>query len=129
MRLLRVGDSGSAVPVVLAQAGQARDLRPVTSEIDGDFLAGGGLSRLRHALADLPALDSPQDAAAVIAGYAISNDVSERDFQHKRGGQWQGVDLWRRCRQTRGRSVRPGGRWACREDAKIVGRVVESSGT
>jgi 2-keto-4-pentenoate hydratase/2-oxohepta-3-ene-1,7-dioic acid hydratase in catechol pathway len=24
----------------------------------------------------------------VIAGYAISNDVSERDFQLKRGGQW-----------------------------------------
>jgi 2-keto-4-pentenoate hydratase/2-oxohepta-3-ene-1,7-dioic acid hydratase in catechol pathway len=33
-------------------------------------------------------LDSPDDAAACIAGYAISNDVSERAFQLERGGQW-----------------------------------------
>jgi 2-keto-4-pentenoate hydratase/2-oxohepta-3-ene-1,7-dioic acid hydratase in catechol pathway len=33
-------------------------------------------------------LSSPDDAAAVIAGYAISNDVSERAFQIERGGQW-----------------------------------------
>ncbi|UQX89758.1 fumarylacetoacetate hydrolase family protein [Jatrophihabitans telluris] len=33
-------------------------------------------------------LDSEDDAAAVIAGYAISNDVSEREFQTERGGQW-----------------------------------------
>lgn len=33
-------------------------------------------------------LDSPDRAAACIAGYAISNDVSEREFQIERGGQW-----------------------------------------
>ena len=33
-------------------------------------------------------LASPSEAAAVIAGYAISNDVSEREFQLDRGGQW-----------------------------------------
>jgi 2-keto-4-pentenoate hydratase/2-oxohepta-3-ene-1,7-dioic acid hydratase in catechol pathway len=33
-------------------------------------------------------LDSVEDAPAVIAGYAISNDVSEREFQIERGGQW-----------------------------------------
>jgi 2-keto-4-pentenoate hydratase/2-oxohepta-3-ene-1,7-dioic acid hydratase in catechol pathway len=33
-------------------------------------------------------LDSPADAPAHIAGYAISNDVSEREFQIERGGQW-----------------------------------------
>jgi 2-keto-4-pentenoate hydratase/2-oxohepta-3-ene-1,7-dioic acid hydratase in catechol pathway len=33
-------------------------------------------------------LDSPADAASRIAGYAISNDVSEREFQLERGGQW-----------------------------------------
>jgi 2-keto-4-pentenoate hydratase/2-oxohepta-3-ene-1,7-dioic acid hydratase in catechol pathway len=33
-------------------------------------------------------LSSPQEAAAVIAGYAIVNDVSEREFQLERGGQW-----------------------------------------
>jgi len=33
-------------------------------------------------------LDSPAEARACIAGYTISNDVSEREFQIERGGQW-----------------------------------------
>ncbi len=33
-------------------------------------------------------LDSPEDAAAAIAGYVLVNDVSERAFQMERGGQW-----------------------------------------
>ncbi|MGW8767220.1 fumarylacetoacetate hydrolase family protein [Streptomyces sp. NPDC055815] len=33
-------------------------------------------------------LDSPESARAVIAGYTISDDVSERAFQLERGGQW-----------------------------------------
>ncbi len=33
-------------------------------------------------------LDDPEQAAHVIAGYAVSNDVSERTFQIERGGQW-----------------------------------------
>jgi 2-keto-4-pentenoate hydratase/2-oxohepta-3-ene-1,7-dioic acid hydratase in catechol pathway len=33
-------------------------------------------------------LDGPADAAGVIAGYAVADDVSEREFQIERGGQW-----------------------------------------
>jgi 2-keto-4-pentenoate hydratase/2-oxohepta-3-ene-1,7-dioic acid hydratase in catechol pathway len=33
-------------------------------------------------------LDGIDDAAAVIAGYCVSHDVSERHFQLERGGQW-----------------------------------------
>lgn len=33
-------------------------------------------------------LDSHAEAAAVIAGYTIANDVTERAFQFERGGQW-----------------------------------------
>lgn len=33
-------------------------------------------------------LDSPADASAHIAGYVLSHDVSEREFQLERGGQW-----------------------------------------
>ncbi len=33
-------------------------------------------------------LDTPEQAAEHIAGYAISHDVSEREFQIERGGQW-----------------------------------------
>ncbi|MGF1429116.1 fumarylacetoacetate hydrolase family protein [Kitasatospora sp. LaBMicrA B282] len=33
-------------------------------------------------------LETDEEAAAVIAGYTISNDVTERAFQLERGGQW-----------------------------------------
>jgi 2-keto-4-pentenoate hydratase/2-oxohepta-3-ene-1,7-dioic acid hydratase in catechol pathway len=33
-------------------------------------------------------LDSPEEARAVIAGWVLVNDVSEREFQRERGGQW-----------------------------------------
>lgn len=33
-------------------------------------------------------LDSPEDARATIAGFTVSHDVSEREFQIERGGQW-----------------------------------------
>jgi 2-keto-4-pentenoate hydratase/2-oxohepta-3-ene-1,7-dioic acid hydratase in catechol pathway len=33
-------------------------------------------------------IESPADALSYVAGYAISNDVSEREFQLERGGQW-----------------------------------------
>jgi 2-keto-4-pentenoate hydratase/2-oxohepta-3-ene-1,7-dioic acid hydratase in catechol pathway len=33
-------------------------------------------------------LGAPEDAIDCVAGYAISNDVSERAFQLERGGQW-----------------------------------------
>ncbi|MFJ2193802.1 fumarylacetoacetate hydrolase family protein [Kitasatospora sp. NPDC087861] len=39
-------------------------------------------------------LDSPQQALAHVAGYAISNDVSEREFQLEYSGQW---DLGKSC--------------------------------
>jgi 2-keto-4-pentenoate hydratase/2-oxohepta-3-ene-1,7-dioic acid hydratase in catechol pathway len=33
-------------------------------------------------------LESHDEALACVAGYAVSNDVSEREFQLERGGQW-----------------------------------------
>ncbi|MBV2353868.1 fumarylacetoacetate hydrolase family protein [Streptomyces sp. J2-1] len=39
-------------------------------------------------------LDGPEEAAAVIAGYAVSNDVSEREFQLEYSPQW---DLGKSC--------------------------------
>jgi 2-keto-4-pentenoate hydratase/2-oxohepta-3-ene-1,7-dioic acid hydratase in catechol pathway len=33
-------------------------------------------------------LATPADSVTVIAGYAVANDVSEREFQLERGGQW-----------------------------------------
>lgn len=37
---------------------------------------------------DASYVDSPANALDYVAGYAISNDVSEREFQMERGGQW-----------------------------------------
>ncbi|MBB5801811.1 2-keto-4-pentenoate hydratase/2-oxohepta-3-ene-1,7-dioic acid hydratase in catechol pathway [Saccharothrix ecbatanensis] len=172
MKFLRVGSAGLERPAVLDARGVAYDLAPLTADIDGAFLAGGGVARVRAALAEgvLPVvditgqrlgapvtrpgkvvciglnyadhaaetateppaepvvfmkasntvvgpddvvlvprgsvktdyeielvvvigrtaryLDSPDDADTVIAGYAIADDVTERAFQHERGGQW-----------------------------------------
>ncbi|MGI5287248.1 fumarylacetoacetate hydrolase family protein [Nonomuraea polychroma] len=170
MKLLRVGPVGQERPAVLDEAGNLRDIGE--PEIDGAFLASGGVARVREALerGDLPVIDTeglrvgapiarpgkivciglnysdhaaesgleapaepvvfmkapntmvgPYDevlvprgsvktdwevelaviigrearyleskgkALGVIAGYAVANDVSEREFQLERGGQW-----------------------------------------
>ncbi|WP_214323472.1 fumarylacetoacetate hydrolase family protein [Nonomuraea sediminis] len=170
MKLLRVGPVGQERPVVMDDAGDLRDIGE--PEIDGAFLASGGVARVRDALerdalpvvdagglrigapiarpgkivciglnysdhaaesgAAVPSepvvfmkapntmigpddqvlvprgsvktdweielavvigetcryLESRQEALSRIAGYAICNDVSEREFQLERGGQW-----------------------------------------
>ncbi|HUR08331.1 MAG TPA: fumarylacetoacetate hydrolase family protein [Nonomuraea sp.] len=170
MKLLRVGPVGQERPVVMDGAGNLRDIGE--PEIDGAFLASGGVARVRDALerdalpvvaaeglrvgspvarpgkivciglnyrdhaaesgAEVPAepvvfmkaantmvgpydevlvprgslktdwevelaviigkraryLGSREEARDVIAGYAVANDVSEREFQLERGGQW-----------------------------------------
>ncbi|MEE6282893.1 fumarylacetoacetate hydrolase family protein [Georgenia sp. MJ170] len=173
MYFLRVGELGAERPVVVDGDGLAHDLSPLTSDINGAFLAADGIAASRRALAEgrLPEiditgqrlgapvtrphavwcigmnyaahaaesgaqppsapilffktpntvvgpdddvliprgstktdwevelavvigtraryLDSPADAARHIAGYTISNDVSERAFQiEESGGQW-----------------------------------------
>ncbi|MBC6445658.1 fumarylacetoacetate hydrolase family protein [Actinokineospora xionganensis] len=171
MKLLRVGPAGEERPAVLDESGALLDLSGIVSDIDGAFLAGGGVDRVRAALdvGGLPVLPEglrigpplarpgkivcvglnysdhaeesgmakpaepvlfmkapntvvgpddqvliPRgsrktdwevelavvigetaryltghaDALARVAGYAISNDVSEREFQLERGGQW-----------------------------------------
>jgi 2-keto-4-pentenoate hydratase/2-oxohepta-3-ene-1,7-dioic acid hydratase in catechol pathway len=171
MQFQRRGPLGHEVPCILHE-GQAYDLRSLTTDIDGTFLANGGPERAAAALAagTLPILDdqdarvgapiaaptkivciglnyrdhaaesglpvpeepvvfmkdpstivgpfddvpipkastktdwevelgvvightarylpSPEAAEAVIAGYVLSHDVSEREFQLERGGQW-----------------------------------------
>jgi 2-keto-4-pentenoate hydratase/2-oxohepta-3-ene-1,7-dioic acid hydratase in catechol pathway len=172
MAFRRLGPHGREVPV-LDHDGRTYDLRPLTDDIDGPFLAGGGLERARAAAAEgaLPVLpdaaaqrvgapiatpgkivciglnyhdhaaetgaqapaepvvfmkdpstivgpfddiliprgstktdwevelgvvigtearylDGPEQALAHVAGYVVSHDVSEREFQLERGGQW-----------------------------------------
>ena len=171
MRLARHGPAGREQPIAAGADGLWRDLRPLTSDVDGEFLSTGietlrvaldegtlpalhatierfgppvarigkivciGLNYMDHARetgAQIPAepiiflktpdtvvgpddavliprtsrktdwevelaviigaearyLDSPDESFSRVAGYAISNDVSEREFQNERGGQW-----------------------------------------
>jgi 2,4-didehydro-3-deoxy-L-rhamnonate hydrolase len=53
-------------------------------------------------------LDSVEDAAAVIAGYCVVNDVSERAFQMERGGQW--------CKGKSAETFNPAGPWLVTPD-------------
>lgn len=55
MELLRLGDAGHEIPAVRAD-GVVRDLRTLTDDVDGAFLAGDGVRLVREALADLPEL-------------------------------------------------------------------------
>ena len=179
MKLLRVGAPGREHPAVLSDDGRMLDISELTADVDGAFLAGDGVQRVRAALEagtlpELPAteglrigapvarpgkvvciglnyrdhaeetgaqipprpvvfmkapytvvgpydtvliprgstktdwevelavvigraaryLESPQAALEHVAGYAVSNDVSEREFQIEYSPQW---DLGKSC--------------------------------
>jgi len=57
MRFARLGPVGTEIPVLL-DGDRVLDLRPVTGDVDGDFLAGAGVERAAAALAagELPVL-------------------------------------------------------------------------
>ncbi|MFB7214560.1 fumarylacetoacetate hydrolase family protein [Streptomyces sp. NPDC056255] len=192
MKLIRIGDPGREIPALLLQDGTALDLRSLTGDIGGEFLAGDVTGRIEEARAAgvLPVLDitglrvgapvarpgkvvcvglnyrdhaaetgapvperpvvfmkdpatvvgpydevliprgsvktdwevelavvigrearylvSPVEAPEHIAGYAISNDVSEREFQLEYSPQW---DLGKSCE-----SFNPLGPWLVTPD-------------
>ena len=60
MKLARIGARGAERPVVVTDDGYL-DLASVTTEIDGDFLAGGGLERATAAVAAGELLVLPTD--------------------------------------------------------------------
>ncbi|UED87608.1 hypothetical protein [Streptomyces profundus] len=149
MRYPRVGPAGAERPAVLDDDGNAFDLRELTEDIDGAFLAGDGHARTRSALAEgrlprrdlnglrvgapvarpgkvvrvglnhrahaaetgAPAPDGPvvlmpegpeglEDADAVIAGFAVADDVSPagaafgaNHFPHLRAGDLVEVEI------------------------------------
>lgn len=70
-------------------------------------------------------LASPAEAASVIAGYAVANDVSERAFQMERGGQW--------CKGKSAATFNPMGPWLVTPDelaeVTALGMWLEVNGT
>jgi 2-keto-4-pentenoate hydratase/2-oxohepta-3-ene-1,7-dioic acid hydratase in catechol pathway len=194
MRLMRLGAPEEEAPAVLSDDGRLLDLTPLTADIDGSFLSGGGISRIRAAieageLPELAATDglrigppvarpgkivciglnyrdhaaetgaaipqrpvvfmkdpgtvvgpydevliprgstrtdwevelavvigatarylaSPEAATRCVAGYTISHDVSEREFQLDYSPQW---DLGKSCE-----TFNPLGPWLVTADA------------
>lgn len=79
MKIMRLGESGSEQPAVLVDAedGSSRcfSLLPLTPDVDGAFLAAGGLGRVRDALAagELPELEG---AAALRVGPPVARPGS-----------------------------------------------------
>ena len=70
MRFARLGAAGAEIPVVI-DAQRTLDLRPVTADIDGTFLAGGGVERARAAVAE-GSLEELADAASLRIGAPIA---------------------------------------------------------
>lgn len=74
--LLRLGDAGHEVPAVRDDTGPVLDLRPVTPDIDGAFLAQDGIERARSAvrsgdLSSLPDADTMRVGAPVARPGAV----------------------------------------------------------
>jgi 2,4-didehydro-3-deoxy-L-rhamnonate hydrolase len=69
MRLVRVGPAGAERPGVLHRAGAVLDVSGLTADIGADFLADGGIDRVRAALdaGGLPAFDGSSRIGAPVA--------------------------------------------------------------
>jgi len=77
VKLVRLGPVGSERPAVLlaeTEGGGVRDLSGLTPDIDGAFLAGGGIARVRAAAAagSLPVLDDPGDGSGLRLGAPLA---------------------------------------------------------
>src|SRR5690349_19842991 len=70
MKFARLGDPGTEIPVLI-EGDRHLDLRSLTSDVDGDFLAGDFRARIAAALAadELPELE---DAASLRIGAPIA---------------------------------------------------------
>ena len=79
MKIMRLGEVGKEQPAVLAPATDGTDrcysLLPLTADVDGAFLSGGGLDRVRQALVagELPVLE---DAGSLRVGAPVARPGS-----------------------------------------------------
>ncbi len=52
MKLMRIGSRGAERPALLTDDGTTLDLSGLTADVDGTFLASGGIDRVRRAVAE-----------------------------------------------------------------------------
>ncbi len=75
---MRLGPLGAEHPAVLDSDDVLYDLSPLTKDIDGPFLANGGLDAAAEALAagTLPVLDDPADGSGLRVGAPIARPTA-----------------------------------------------------
>lgn len=75
---MRLGPLGAERPAVLDDEGVLHDLAGLTGDIDGAFLASGGLDTAARALAagELPVLDDPADGSGLRIGAPIARPTA-----------------------------------------------------
>jgi 2-keto-4-pentenoate hydratase/2-oxohepta-3-ene-1,7-dioic acid hydratase in catechol pathway len=74
LRFLRIGPAGTERPAALDDDGVLWDLSAVTADIDGNFLAAGGLDAAAAAVeaGALPVIDDPADGSGLRIGAPIA---------------------------------------------------------
>ena len=74
LKFLRIGEAGAERPAALDDDGVLWDLSPLTADIDGKFLASGGLDTAAEAVSagGLPIIDDPADGTGLRIGAPVS---------------------------------------------------------
>lgn len=78
LKFIRLGSIGAERPAVIDEQGVVRDLSALTDDINGAFLAAGGLVAAAEALAagELPVLDDPGDGSKLRLGAPIARPTA-----------------------------------------------------
>ena len=74
LKFLRIGEAGAERPAALDDDGVLWDLSPLTPDIDGEFLASGGLDAAAEAVSagSLPIIDDPADGTGLRIGAPVA---------------------------------------------------------
>jgi 2-keto-4-pentenoate hydratase/2-oxohepta-3-ene-1,7-dioic acid hydratase in catechol pathway len=86
MKLANVGAPGKERPIVMTDSDTVFDAGSLTAP--GSLKTDWEVELAVVIGTTAPYLASPDQSSAHIAGFTISNDVSERAYQLERGGQW-----------------------------------------
>ena len=91
MRFARLGPAGSEIPVAIDTDGEVFDLRPITTDVTGSFLASDPIGRVQHArgagdLRSVPDADSLRRGAPVARpGKVVCIGLNYRDHAAETG--------------------------------------------
>lgn len=75
MKIMRLGEKGKEQPAVMVPSGRCYSLLPLTPDVDGAFLASGGVDKIRRAL-EAGSLPELQGAEALRVGPPIARPGS-----------------------------------------------------